>query len=141
MSFSKKYMEIWHFLQIFWKDGLSDTMAVEYGLSCIIRKDNIYFSQKHDLIIKKENERSSFSKTEKKSRKYDIFCIFGKDGISFSYKYDITLLSKKQTWYSPDRKDDISSINEKDDIHPRKFRIYSDTNIKDDKNVYSVKYP
>ena len=51
MSFSKKYMEIWYFLQIFWKDGLSDTMAVEYGLSCIIRKDNIYFSQKHDLII------------------------------------------------------------------------------------------
>ena len=37
-------------------------------------------------------------------------------------------------------KDDISGIIEKDDTHPRKYGISSDRKIKDDKNVYSVKY-
>ena len=36
--------------------------------------------------------------------------------------------------------DDISGIAEKDNIHLRKYGISSETNIKDDKKVYSVKY-
>ena len=54
----------------------------------------------------------------------EIWCFLyvGKGGISFSYKYEITLLSKKQRWSFPEitPRDDISGINEKDDIHPRK---------------------
>ena len=33
-------------------------------------------------------------------------------------------------------KDDISSITEKDDIHPRKYGISLDRKVKDDKKVY-----
>ena len=35
----KKYLKIIHFLQMFWKDGLSKKLALEYDLSCIVRKD------------------------------------------------------------------------------------------------------
>ena len=51
--------------------------------------------------------------------------MLGKDSISFSYKYEITLLSKSKNNLSPKNtpKDDISSITEKDDIHPRKDDI------------------
>ena len=38
--FSKNYMKI-YFLQIFWKDGLSKKVTLEYDLSCIIWKDDI----------------------------------------------------------------------------------------------------
>lgn len=48
--------------QTFWKDGLPKKAALEYDLSWIIRKDDIYFSQKYDVIFKTENVRLSFSK-------------------------------------------------------------------------------
>ena len=44
-------MEIWYFLQMFSKDILSKTNSLEHNLSCIIKKDDIYFSQKYDLIV------------------------------------------------------------------------------------------
>ena len=37
------------FCQTSWKDGLSKNIALEYDLSCIIRKDDISFSRKYDL--------------------------------------------------------------------------------------------
>ena len=37
-------------------------------------------------------------------------------------------------------KDNISSIIEKDDIHPRIYGICSDRKTEDDKKVYSAKY-
>ena len=37
-------------------------------------------------------------------------------------------------------KDNISSIIEKDDIHPRIYGICSDRKIEGDKKVYSAKY-
>ena len=53
------------------------------------------------------------------------FLYVGKGGILLSNKYEIILLSKKQRWPFPKNtgKDDISSITEKDDIHPRKEDI------------------
>ena len=36
--FQKKYMEIWCFLQMFWKDGLSKKIALEYDLFVISGK-------------------------------------------------------------------------------------------------------
>ena len=37
-------------------------------------------------------------------------------------------------------KDDISSIMEKNDIHPRKYGMSSDRKIEDDRKAFSVKY-
>ena len=37
------------FFQTSWKDGLSKKIALEFDLSCIIRKDDISFSRKYDL--------------------------------------------------------------------------------------------
>ena len=68
-----------------------------------------------------------------------IFCIIGKDGISFSYKYDMTLLSKKVKMTFSQKnsiKDEISSISEKHDIHPRKYGTSSNRKIK----LYAWKY-
>ena len=42
----KKKKEIWNFSKMFWKDGLSKTIALKH-LSCIIWKDDIFFTQKH----------------------------------------------------------------------------------------------
>ena len=44
--FQKKYLEIWYFLQMFWKDGLSKKFAPEHDLFCNIWKDGISFFQK-----------------------------------------------------------------------------------------------
>ena len=49
-SFSKKYMEIWYFLQMPRKDALSKKIALEYDVSCIIWKDGIFFSGKYDIF-------------------------------------------------------------------------------------------
>ena len=37
------------FFQMFWKDGPPTKIALEYDLSCIIRKDEIFFLQKFSL--------------------------------------------------------------------------------------------
>ena len=55
---------------MFWKDGLSEKIALVYDLSCIIREDDISFSWKYHLILYTVNERRSFSKN---TWKYDIF--------------------------------------------------------------------
>ena len=39
------------FLQMLWKDGLFNKIALEYDLSCIIRKDDISFPRKYGLIL------------------------------------------------------------------------------------------
>ena len=41
----KKYMEIWYFLQMFWKDGFFKKIVMEYDLSSIIWKDGIFFPE------------------------------------------------------------------------------------------------
>ena len=100
------------FFQMFWKDGLSKKIALEYDLSCIIRKDDISFSRKYDLILLNQEERWSFSKKylemwcflqmfrkdgfpKKFALEYDLFCNIWKDGISFSPKLWFSFLSEK----------------------------------------------
>ena len=39
------------FFQMFRKDGSSKKIALEYDLFCIIKKDDISFSRKYDLIL------------------------------------------------------------------------------------------
>ena len=60
MIFLKKYMEIWYFLQMPWKDGLSKKNRA--GIWYFI--DRIFFS-----------------------RKYDLFCLDGKWKMAFLKKY------------------------------------------------------
>ena len=86
-----------------WKDGLSQKIALEYDLSCIIRKDDISFSRKYDLVLSTKKERWSFSKkylkkwyflemlwkdglSKKFAPEHDLFCNIWKDGISFFQK-------------------------------------------------------
>ena len=45
------------FFKMFSKNGLSKKVALEYYLSCIIRKDDISLSRKYDPILSAENER------------------------------------------------------------------------------------
>ena len=37
--------------QMFWKNGLSRKIALEYNFYCIIRKDDISFYCKYDLLL------------------------------------------------------------------------------------------
>ena len=96
----KKYMEKWCILQMFWKDGLSKTIALEYHFSYILWKDGISFSRKYDIFCTDGKRKMIFLK------KYmEIWCFLfvGKGVISFSYKYEIALLSKKQRWSFPEK--------------------------------------
>ena len=72
--FQKKYMEVWYILQMFRKDGLSKKLALEYDLSYIMKKDDIFFSRKY-FFLRTENERWDFSKN---TWKYDVFCMLVK---------------------------------------------------------------
>ena len=56
--------------QTSWKDGLSKKIALEFDLSCIIRKYDIYFSGKYDLTRRRKMKDDLFKKN---TRKYDIF--------------------------------------------------------------------
>ena len=60
MIFSANVLKRWSFQKI----------KLENDPSCIIRKDDISFPRKYDLILYMEN-----------TWKYDIFFIFGNDGI------------------------------------------------------------
>ena len=50
------------FFRTSWKDGLSKKFALEYGLTCIIGKDDISVFWKYDITPWTENERWTFSK-------------------------------------------------------------------------------
>ena len=62
MIFLKKYMEIWYFFQVLWKDGLSKKIALEYDLSCVIRKDGVCFFRKYDVFSMDEKWKMIFLK-------------------------------------------------------------------------------
>ena len=82
------------FFQMFWKD-----------ISCIIRKDDIFFPENMILFFRRKMKddlsqknacKYIFFKCSKKvvfpkniALEYDLSCIFRKNGISFSRKYDI----------------------------------------------------
>ena len=70
-SFSKKHMEIWYFLQVFWKDNLFKKTALEHVLSCIICKDGIFFPRIYFLWTEKGRWYFSIN-----TRRHDIFCVY-----------------------------------------------------------------
>ena len=76
----KKYMEIWFFLQMFWKCGFFKKNPLEWDLFCITKKDGISFSRKFDIFSIHGKWKMIFLKN---AWKYDAFSIFGKDSLSF----------------------------------------------------------
>ena len=78
----KKYMEIWFFLQMFWKYGFSKKKKLHWNEIFLVSPRKMAFPFPENLIffLYTESERWSFSKN---AWKYDVFCIFAKDGISF----------------------------------------------------------
>ena len=87
-SFSKKYLEIWYFLQMFWKDGLSKKFAPEHDLFCNIWKDGISFFQKiwYFFFRRKMKEDDLYQKT----RGNMIFSVY----MRRRYRRDIAFLAK-----------------------------------------------
>ena len=87
-SVYSKWLAVWDctknhifFFQMFWKDCLSKKVALEYDISWIIRKDDISFPRKYDLIVWAENERWSFSK-KKNVEIWYLLQMFQKDSLS-----------------------------------------------------------
>ena len=70
----KNYMEIWYFLQMFWKNCLSKKIAMEYNLSFVIWKDGIFLSE-NIFFLWTENERWSFSRNTWKKWYFLYICI------------------------------------------------------------------
>ena len=90
----KKYMEIWYFLQMFWKDGLFKKIVMEYDLSSIIWKDGIFFPK---IRYWAENERWSFSRN---TWKYVFFCTCAQ---MLQKWCDAPLPKINQRWSSPQK--------------------------------------
>ena len=88
MIFLKKYLEISHFLQMFWKDGLSKKFAPEHDLFCNIWKDRISFFHKiwYFFFRRKMKEDDLYQKT----RKNMVFSVY----MRRRYKHGIALLAK-----------------------------------------------
>ena len=99
MIFLKKnYMEIWYFLQMFWKNCLSKKIAMEYDLSFVIWKDGIFLSE-NIFFLWTENERWSFSRNTWKKWYFLYICINVINMIlpSFAKKVKDDQLVKKYT--------------------------------------------
>ena len=82
----KKYLEIWYFLQMSWKDGLYRKIALEYDLSCIIWKDGIFF-QKIWYFFFGRKMKDDFSQEIHGNMIFSVY-------MHKYYKYDIILLQK-----------------------------------------------
>ena len=91
-SFSKKYLEIWDFFQMFWKDNLSKKFAPEHDIFCNIWKDGISFFQKiwYFFFRRKMKEDGLYQKTPGSM----IFSAY----MRRRYVRDIALLAKKQRY-------------------------------------------
>ena len=63
--FPKNYMEIWCFLQTFWKDGLSKKIALEYDLFRNIWKDGISFFPKINFFFTRKMKDDLSQKKKK----------------------------------------------------------------------------
>ena len=104
------------FFRTSWKDGLSKKIAPEYDLSCIIGKDDIYFSRKYDPtryiwsytkmkddLSKKTHENMIFYSSllkrwsfQKGPRRHMIFLVLSEKMIFFPRKHDLFSLGRKR---------------------------------------------
>ena len=99
------------FFRTSWKDGLSKKFALEYGLTCIIGKDDISVFWKYDITPWTENERWTFSKN---TWKYDIFFrCFEKWSFQKDHTGTWAFLYYLERWYLFLRKHNIFSLQRK----------------------------
>ena len=122
MIFLKKYMELWYFLQMFWKNSLFKKIVLEYDLSRIIRKHDISFSRKYIFYIDGKWKMIFLKKY------MEIWCflyIRKRQYFFFLQTWNYPSVKKAKRIFSPKNtpKYDISSITEKDDTHPEKNDI------------------
>ena len=96
MMFLKKYMEIGYFLQIPQKDSLSkQKIALEYGLSCTIWKDGIFFRKIWYFFFGRKM-KDNFSKEIHRIGYFLCICI--------NVTNKILLFCKKhQRWFFPEK--------------------------------------
>ena len=118
-SFSKKCLEIWCFLQVFWKDGLSKKFAPVHDLFCNIWKDGISFFPKILYFVFRRKMKEDGLYEKHVNIWYFLYvCINVTNMILPCCQKAKIILFRKNT-----PKGDISGIVEKDDIHPRKYGI------------------
>ena len=72
-SFSKKYLEIWYFFQIFWKYGCFKKASTEYDLFVISGKMP-FFPKKHGIFFLRRKMKDDPSQEINRSV---IFALFG----------------------------------------------------------------
>ena len=76
---------------MFRKNGLSQKVALEYDLSCIIKKDDIALCENMTLSFRQKMKDNLFSKNYMKIYFLQIFC---KDGLSkkVTFEYDLSCI-------------------------------------------------
>ena len=111
--------------EMFWKDGLSKKIALEYDLSCIIRKGGIVFHEKRILFFRRRKKGDLSQKIS--------------GNIIFS-GYLVPILSRKQRWSSPEKMHLKMTfmVSLKKTIFILENMVF--LLIKDGKKVYLVKY-
>ena len=68
----KKYTKIWHFIQIFWKDGLFKKGRRWDMIFLVLSGKMVFFPWKHDIFPLGRKWEMTFSRN---TWKYDIFCV------------------------------------------------------------------
>ena len=115
----KKYLEIWCFFQMFWKEGLSKKFAPEHGIFCNIWKYGIsFFREIWYLFLSGKWKKMIFIKKYMEIWYFLYICINVRNVALPFWQKKTTPSSRKYTL-----KGDISGIAEKDNIHPRKCGI------------------
>ena len=90
----RKHMEMWYFLQVFWKDDLFKKTAPGHDLSCIIWKDGICFP-KNTIFFNGRKIKDDLSQEVHRGTVFYVFtCRRYKRGVRF-------LFQKNQRWPSP----------------------------------------
>ena len=112
-------MEIWYILQLLWKDGLSSCTGI---WSCLHHKERWHFFFPKIYFFADGKGKMIFLK---KYMEMLCFLYIGKGGIFFPTNIKMHFCQKRKDDLFPINilKNYISSITEKDDIHPRKDNI------------------
>ena len=122
---------------MFWNDGLSKKIALEYDLICIIRKHDISFSHKNTILFFRRKMKDHLSQKIHGNMilsvcSVKILFLFPTNMIlPFWHKSKVDLLPKTKLKIT-------FSISLKNMIFILENMISSDRKIKGDKKVYSV---
>ena len=115
MIFLNKILEIWYFLQMFWKDGLDKKITSEHDLFFVISGKMVFlFSRKYYIFSLGGKWKKIIFIKKRVEIWYFLYVCVGVLGVALPSRRKKTKMPPKNT-----PKGDISGINKKDDIHPR----------------------